>query len=366
MTEEKQNYHRRLFIWAILIVAGAAGWLFLLFAGNDPARAWRALLINFLYFAPISAAMVTWSAITVCSNGRWPGESERLSWSGFAFLVPSIVLLVLLWIGSPTWTPWYGKELRQGLWLNNTFVFSRDIAAIVLFWLCALWYMQNRRQGRRGAWISGGTLIVTFCVMFSLLGFDLAMSLNPHWHSMAFGPYFFISSLYGGILSWTLLVVLHGKNYGPELRHDFGRLVFAFAILTTYFFFIQLLPIWYENLLDETLYLVHRMNYVNWKLVSSLVVGIVYLGPLVMLLTIKAKRSRFILGAITILLLLGLWFERWWMVTPTFSRTVILGLPELCAFAGTLGLMGLGVVLAQKYVYTLEIREDPEIEETTD
>ena len=45
-----------------------------------------------------------------------------------------------------------------------------------------------------------------------------------------------------------------------------------------------------------------------------------YLGPLVLLLTEWSKKNRFFLGAVSVLLLIGLWFERWWMVAPTFSR----------------------------------------------
>lgn len=350
ISSQKTEKTSWLLAWAVLFVAGSAGWLIALFAGHDAARAWRALLINFIYFTPIAAALVTWSAIVVCSNGRWPGGSERLSWSGFGFLIPTFLILIVLWLGSQEWAPWYGRtDLKQGLWLNNSILFSRELLALALFWGCAYWYLQRRSKGRRIAWTSGGLLIAVYGFVFSLFGFDMVAALNPEWHSAAFGAYLFISSLYGAVLVWGLMVVFR-PEYGPDLRHDFGKLMLAFGILTTYFMFIQLLPIWYENLPEETSYVIHRKNYFDWKIVSSLVVGVVYLGPLIMLLTTRVKRNRYTLGAVAVLLLAGLWLERWWMVAPTFAREPVLGLPELSAAAATLGLLGLGMLLSQKFL----------------
>lgn len=360
MNNKSQNRGRKFWLvaWTFLFFAGLAGWLVLLLASGDTARVWRALLINFLYFTPLAAAMVTWSAIVVCSNGRWPGGSEALSWSGFGFLIPSILVLIALWIGSPEWAPWYGRTgLRQGAWLNNVFVFTRDIAALAVFWICAFWYLSRRRTGRRTAWTAGGWFIVAYCAIFSLFGFDLVMALNLHWHSMAFGAYFFISSLYGGILLWGLMVVFEPR-YGPELRHDFGKLILAFSILATYFLFVQLLPIWYENLPDETPYLVHRVNYFGWNVVSSLIIGIVYLGPLVLLLTKRVKRNRYSLGTVSLLLLAGLWFERWWMVAPSFTREPVIGWAEFAATAGMLGAFGIGLQIVRKYLPPVPVEEE--------
>ncbi len=350
--------------WALLFAVGLIGWLVLLFAGSDQARAWRALLINFIFFTPLAAGMVTWSAIVTSSNGRWAGTSERLSWTGIGFFVPSVLVLVALWIGSPHWAPWYGKaDLSQGAWLNNTFLFIRDIVALVLVRASAVWYLAQRVRSRTSSFVSGGLLIAVYCVLFTLIAFDLVSALSPEWHSTIFGGYFFITSLYSAVIAWTFLVVLD-PAYGPELRRDFGNLILGFSILSTYFMFIQLLTIWYENMPDETSYVVHRMNYVGWNIVSTLIVGIVYLGPLVLLLTIWAKRNRTFLGAVCLLLLVGLWFERWWMVAPTFSRELQLGWVELAATAGMLGLFGISVNLAQGYLPEFPVEVEKETTET--
>ena len=93
----------------------------------------------------------------------------------------------------------------------------------------------------------------------------------PNGTARSSAAYFFISSLYLAIVFWTLLVVLQPR-LPVEVRHDLGKLVLAFSILTTSLLYMQLLTIWYENFPDETSYLIQRMHCDDWKIVSSIIV----------------------------------------------------------------------------------------------
>ncbi len=67
-------------LWAALAIAGLAGWVISIAVMHaDAPRVWRALLISFLFFAPLSAGMVVWSAVVVASRGRWAGSLEQLA-----------------------------------------------------------------------------------------------------------------------------------------------------------------------------------------------------------------------------------------------------------------------------------------------
>ena len=325
--------------WLILALGGCLAWIFFL-QGSDPARAWRSLLINFLFFSSLSGGLVVWPALVRTCNGRWHREVERLAAGGIAFALPSLVALVVLWIGSPGWAPWYGARLHQGFWLDNSFLFGRDLAALLVFWGLAACYQRQRSRGEGR--VCGGILIVVYCLAFSLLGFDLVMALDPHWYSNLAGGYFFMSGLYIAITGWALLASRRPEASGDQL-HDLGQLVVAFSLMTTYLMFAHLLPFWYENLPQEIRFLVPRMNFPPWKSVSYGLLCVVYFGPLVLLLTEYAKRSRPLLGAISLLVLVGMWLERWWLVAPTFDPAVRLGLSELSLAAGFLGLLGLGM-----------------------
>ena len=123
----------RTIVWLLLALGGSLAWIFLL-QGGDPGRAWRSLLINFLFFSSLSGGLVVWPAVVRTCNGRWHLEVERLAAGGVAFALPSLAALVVLWIGSPGWAPWYRGSFHQGIWLDNSFLFGRDLAALLVFW----------------------------------------------------------------------------------------------------------------------------------------------------------------------------------------------------------------------------------------
>ena len=101
-------------------------------------------------------------------------------------------------------------------------------------------------------------------------------------------------------------------------------------MLTAYMMFSQLFVIWYENMPDETQFLAPRMNWVtNWPAVSIALLAVVYLGPLVLLLPRRAKRTRAYVGAVSGLVLAAMWVERWWLVMPSLGKPLGFGLSEI-------------------------------------
>ncbi len=197
----------------------------------------------------------------------------------------------------------------------------------------ALWYAGHRRRGEGKS--LAGWMVVVYCVVWTFLGYDLVMALTPEWVSSLAGGYFFISGLYIAAQCWALMAALRPDTERERL-HDIGKLVFAFSILTTYMLYCQLLPIWYENLPHETLFVLPRMRF-PWKWVSWVLISLVYLGPLVFLLLVRAKTSRLWLGGYATLLLFGMWTERWWLVMPTFMPEPRFGWIEVSITAAFLG-----------------------------
>ncbi len=325
--------------FAATAVLGLAAWLVSFLFGALPA--WRALLSSFLYFTPLAGGMVVWPAVVQASNGRWAGSYERLAVTGLVFAPVSLIIFLVLWMASGSWAPWPGRTFPQGFWLDSNFLFARDFASLALFWGLAWYYLARRRQC--AGQIAGMVLIAAYACVFSLLGFDLVMALTPNWYSSLFGTYFFVSGLYAGVAAWALLAA-RLPDPDPDRLHDLGRLTLTFSLLTTYTMYSQLLLIWYENLPHETGFAVPRLHFQPWKGIGVALLLVAYLGPLVMLLTIPAKRRPRILGSICLLILLGLWLERWWLVTPSLPGSPLFGLADLGAGAALLGLFGFSVL----------------------
>ncbi len=327
-------------VWCVLIAVGLAVWLPTL-GGDTAARAWRGLLINFLFFAPLGAGLTVWSAIVLSSQGRWSGRLENLTLAGLATAPLAVAMLIVLWIGSASWAPWAtAKDLPQGFWLNPTFVFGRDLAALVIFWILAWAYARQRLAGRGK--VLGGWVIFVYVIALSFVAYDLVAALDVKWYSTLWGLYFAVTGVYSGVALWALLAAFV-PGVEREKLHDLGKLMVAFSLLTTYMMFSQLLPIWYANLPDEVRMPLARMNFPAWRIVSTVLLATRYLGPLALLLTIRAKRTPWLLGAVAVLVLASTWVGRWWSVAPTFSHKIEFGGPEIGITLASLGAFALAL-----------------------
>lgn len=314
--------------WAIylaLFAAGLAYWAFCA-AGAEPARAWRTALIDFVFFAPLMIGMVCWSATELMCNGNWSGASERWALAGLGAWPVSLILYALLAAGREHWAPWANGHTTQGFWLDPAFVLVRDFAGLAVLLVLAWWYVRLRRRSLRPATL-GGWFMTAYAVVMTLLAFDLVMALDPRWYSTLFGGYFLMTGMYAAVAAWTLAAIFSGAA-GVNQRHDLGKLVVALSLVSTYMMFSQLLPIWYENLPQEARFVVPRLRLGPWKYVASALLVTIYLGPLVILLSRRSKRSRPFLAAFCIVMLAGLWAERWWLVAPTAGGAFELGLVE--------------------------------------
>lgn len=313
----------------------------MMFPDKDPQRLWHAFLFNYLFFTSAAGGLVVLPAIVTAAHGEWIDNIEKWCWRALPFAIPSLVALIVLWIGAATWSPW-GEEIPgKRLWLNPTFLFSRNLVAQLLFWFMALLFYRNRKKKHHRVYAHW--FIVVFVISFSLLGFDFIMALEPKWYSMMMGGYFFISSVYIGIAAWTLLSVISGSA-SRENRHDLGKMLIAFCMFTTYLMFSQLFPIWYENNPHEILFLIPRMNY-SWKWISIALLVFVYIGPIAFLLSSTVKKNPVTLGIIAIVIFLGLWMERWWLVSSVFEqKTILFGWQEAITSLAFLSLSA-GIIL---------------------
>ncbi len=336
-----------IFLWAAIFGLGLAGWLNYVFNG-DQARAWRALLINFIFFTPMASGMIVWPAIAIASQGIWARPLERTAFAALPFAFVSITAFIVLWIGYPHWAGWAGvPNLPQGFWLNPKFVFTRDIIALAIVWILAAAFVVRARKNASTA--LAGWLCFTYGAVFTLIAFDVVMALDPHWFSTLFGGYFFVSGMYAALAAWTILSITSGAATA-ELRHDLGKLIVAVSLFTTYLMYSQLLPIWYENFHQEVRFILPRLTISQWRYVSVILLATIYLGPLILLLTRWSKRSPVFLAIISFLMLVGLWIERWWEVTPALGGKLTFGLIEVSITAAFLSAFMIGAILFNRKV----------------
>jgi len=329
-----RSHFPRLALAAILILA-VLGWIAVAIWG-DRQRAWGILLTDFLFLSCLGGGLVVWPAVVVASRGQWMGSTQGTALPGVFLLPVCLVILIVLAVGAPAWAPWLHQNVSNSWWLNAPFLFTRDIVGLLIFSGLALWFVRAMRRGEQPRKLAGW-LIFVYAIVYSLLGFDLAMGLDPQWYSLIFGIYFFISGMYIAAAAWAFTTAAADPKATPDQRDDQAKLMITFCLLTTYMMYSQLLPIWYENMPKETRALVPRLNWVtNWPAVSIVLLVVFYLGPLVLFLPLRGKRSRPYVAVVAALVLIAMWLERWWLVMPSLYQPLAFTPAEITGVAGLL------------------------------
>jgi hypothetical protein len=349
-------------IATLLVLTGAAVFITAI-SGPHAHRAWQAYLVNYLFWSGIGFGAVLFSAIINMTSARWAWPLKRIAEAPGAFLPIAFVLFWVLYAGKYELFPWIRTPVEQkSAWLNAGFMFSRNGAGLLALTAVsmALIYFSVRGDGAsetsrdwRMQAILSPLQAILFGLVLTLVGFDLVMSLDPHWYSSLFGAYYFIGSFYTALAAMVFIAALARRAPGMEQLlgdqqfHDLGKLQFAFCLVTGYLFFAQFLTIWYGNLPEETRYVILRVVTTPWEPVAWAVLFAIFAVPFVVLLSKKIKMKTGPMMTISILILAGMWLERFILVAPSLwkQQGIPLGIPELAISGGFLGMMAWSIIL---------------------
>lgn len=353
----------------VLIFIGVAAFLIGI-SGPQAKRVWQAFLINYLFWSGLAFGSVLFSATLIMTKARWGRPIKRLAEAPAAFLPLSFLLFWVIFLGRDKLFPWISEPLAEkAAWLNTGFLFARDGLSLFLLTAVsvALVYFSVRGEkeiqsqsvedwkGYRGQGeanlrkqaVLAPIQAILYALVLSLIGYDLVMSLSPHWNSTLFGMYFFTTAFYGALAALFFLSILSVKAFGlgdfirNNQFHDLGKLLLAFCLASGDFFFSQFLVIWYGNLPEETRYVILRVNSPPWNVLAWTVLVICFALPFVVLLSRKAKMKQGLMLLVSGVILIGMWLERFLLVAPSLWKgpDLPLGFSELLISLGFLGLM---------------------------
>ena len=105
---------------------------------------------------------------------------------------------------------------------------------------------------------------------------------------------------------------------GPQQFHDIGKLLFGFCVVAGDFFWSQFLVIWYGNMPEETQYVILRLRETPWNNISYIVLFTAFVVPFILMLSRKFKRNPKGMMAISILILIGVWCEKFFLEVHQF------------------------------------------------
>lgn len=341
--------------------------------GPTPAAAWQALLINFLFWSSLAQGAFLWSVAFRIARTTWSAPINRLGHSAIWFLGLSLLVFALLFAGRRFYLPWVTADLGdRAIWLSVPFLFLRDGVGLLLLFLFGLAYVRTYlrhdsnsveqvsnllpwRVAARRLSVLGVVLAVLYTITATLIAFDLIMSLLPAWYSALFGWYYWLGGLYGGMAALIVMAVLLrrwlGADLGRQHFQDLGNLLMALAMAMTYFFFAQALTIWYENSPPETVFALPRVHHQPWQALSWVLIGVCYLGPFALLAIREMKENPRTLCAVALLVLAGLWFERYLLIVPSLTPRYP-GFPILVPLIGA-GFLGAFILTTAPFLARL-------------
>ena len=340
----------------LVALGGAVAFLYGL-AADRREGVWPALLVNFLFWAGIGHAGVAVSALFQITAARWGRPLKRLAEATCAFTPVSLVVLLVLLAGRASFLPWIGSAPEDvEWWFNTPFLVVRQLLGMLLLaGLSAAYVYASARPdvgmlyesghrthnrfsrglitGWRGLdaertlsqrWqrrLAPAVLIGYVCV-FTLLAVDFVMALAPHWYSSALGSYFFVGNLYMGVAFLAVVGALArraptmDRYITTDCSNDLGNLLLAFCVLWVYVFWSQYLVIWYGDLPEEIDFVIRRTA-APWAGLSWMTLAGCFVVPFAGLLSRALKRHPYGVGAVALVVMAGMWLERFILVGPS-------------------------------------------------
>jgi molybdopterin-containing oxidoreductase family membrane subunit len=158
----------------------------------------------------------------------------------------------------------------------------------------------------------------------SVVSFDFAMALVPGWHTTLFAPFFVNGAIFSGFAMVLVLVIPMRKYFNlyayiQDKHFDaMGKLILTTSLVLTYFYVCEAFTAWYSGDHFEKASLF-------WKATGSYAWAfwLQYFcnsaAPLV-LFRKRARTSPTVLYIVSILVLIGMWFERFNIIVPSLAR----------------------------------------------
>ncbi len=360
-----------MYLLLVLGLAGLAGGM----AQGEYQRTWGSFLFNLFFFFSIALGGVAFGSMQDVIGATWGRPIKRLHElaSGFLPLAALFFALFLLSIkfdilGAKQVYPWIAQpgilEHTRGkkIWLQPDFMLIRDLVALLIICLLAKWHMgktlardlllvggklrEAAEQGKRDQeslryW--SAPVMIGYALCYTILCFDLTMSLAPTWLSTLWAGWSF------SIMMQTLFALLLigmfclrdtplGYYIKRQQFHDIGKLLHGFTVFFAYLTYSHVLTYWYTNIPEETSYFITRLQR-PWLYLVLILPLFNFILPLFALIPKVSKWVSLITIPLCVMILVAQWFTYFLVVMPEIITVSTVYLPWIevsgaCFFLG--------------------------------
>ncbi len=329
--------------------------------GLNRTVGWAFDITNFVFWIGIGHAGTLISAILFLFRQRWRTAVNRSAEAMTIFAVMCAGIFPLIHMGRPWLAYWVlpYPNTRGPLWVNFRSALLWDVFAISTYFLISLgfWLLglvpdlatlrdratsKVRRailaffslgwNGSQRTWshyeivylLLAGLATPLVLSVHTIVSFDFATSVIPGWHTTILPPYFVAGAIFSGMsMVLTLMIiarrVMRFEQYITTRHIDaMCKLVLATGLMVGLAYGTEFFTAWYSGNEYEQFAFFNRaagpMGWSYWIMVACNVI-------VPQLLWFKRVRANIALVfAITILVNLGMWFERFVIIVTSLHR----------------------------------------------
>ena len=337
-----------------LLVQGVGIW------GVNSVIVWGFAIANYVWWIGIGNAGTLISALLLLTHQQWRASLNRFAETMTLFAASIAGLFPILHLGRPYVLYWIiPYPNRMGLWPQWRSALVWDFWAVSVYILFSLlfWYaglipdlaiLRDRGRNRTlrriyGAFALGwrgsarhwdiqqrmyramaAVAVPMVCLVHSIVALDFAASLMPGWQETIFPPYFVVGALYSGFGVVVIIAACLRWGFGLEslvTRNHFdviARVMLAAATVMGISYALEWFTAWYSNDRAELNQVIYEFTGAYWpmyvcQLLFNVVVPQLFWSP-------RVRNSIAAVFVISIIINIGMWFERILIVWNTLGR----------------------------------------------
>ncbi len=385
----------------ITVTKGIGTW------GVNNTIGWGWAIINFVWWIGIGHAGTAFSIFLLILRQRWRTSINRAAEAMTVIAVACAALFPALHMGR-IWLAFYiipYPNTRGPLWVNYNSPLFWDFIAISAYLLISFsfWYMgmlpdfatirdkaksKVKRavygffsMGWTGAskqWIRfeglsfilGGIAAVLVVSVHSIVATDFAISVEPGWHTTIFPPYFVVGAIFSGFaMVLTLMIIMRKlfnlQAYVTDNHLDaIARILVFISLIMGSSYMAEIFVAWYSGNQYEIFTFFY--NRITGEFTVQFWIMFISNALIPQLFWFKRfRRNVVVLFIISIIINIGMWFERFNIVITSLSMDYLPSnwasysptITEIGVFVGTLGIFAAGILLFFRYIPMIAISE---------
>src|SRR6266849_6722013 len=352
---------------ALLNLGGMVSYLFakgIGIWGLNNSVGWAFDITNFVFWVGIGHAGTLISAILLLFRQQWRTSINRSAEAMTIFAVMCAGLFPAIHMGRPWLAFFIGPypNQRGPLWVNFRSPLVWDVFAIITYFTISLvfWYLgmvpdlatlRDRTQGKIKKFIFGllslgwngshrtwsryeivslilaGLATPLVLSVHTIVSMDFATSLIPGWHATIFPPYFVAGAIYSGFgMVLTLLIItrktMHLERYITLLHLDkMAKVTMLTGMVVSYAYATEFFSAWFGGSIYERYHFISRATGpYAWCFCLMVICNVITPH---LLWSKKVRSSVAALFVVSILVNIGMWFERFVIIVGGLHRTFL-------------------------------------------